>query len=726
MKLPQKSLSFSSARTSGGICLMLALLAWLGQPAWGAVPPVQIAQSPLLHGAAGTSAIALSSARFDIAGTFLYQAGFEANRWSGTLTKFALTTASDGSVQVAGVPAWEAGAILSGQKNVQALPLPEHRKIYIALPDLATAMVEFKWDKLAVSQKAMLDASPLDGSQDGLGAQRLDFLRGVRSMEAGQPQGVFRLRDGVLGDIVNSNVIHVGAPEQNEGGADYLQFYAARKNRARAVYAGANDGMLHAFDAKDGVELFAYVPQMLLPALPQLSRPDYVHRPYADGMMAVAEAQVQGAWKTVLAAGVGGGGQGVFALDVSDPADFSGGAGVLWEFTDRHDADMGNVLNVPVIARFRTKLSAGVAEYRHFVVVASGVNNYLDDGYANPAAPAVLFLLSLDKSPADAWQLGVNYFKFTKPLVDPALPNGLSSPALVHGEDGAVRYAYAGDLQGNLWRFDFSGSAPWAKENKSAAPLFVARDDLQRRQPITTQPRVVFAPGGGYVVLFGTGKFMELADIAPAGFSSQSFYGIHDALQASYAVKDRGELASRTLAKAGDAMQFTGVEFSYGTAAGDKRGWYFDFPDSNSSGERSVSNPLVEGGRLLFNSLIPCAVPCPEGGGRSYVLDALSGMPIGKNTSGMVSRLGMLGAPAMLETSAAGGKRNMFGKAIVQRKSAVIHAGRGGAKGSIAAGQGDDEGGLASADLPAMRFSWREVLRWQELRMAVKTAGKTK
>ncbi|WP_158592221.1 pilus assembly protein [Noviherbaspirillum sedimenti] len=666
------------------------------------------------------SVMAVGSTGLESSGTFLYQAGFDAVWWSGKLRKHAIDVASDGSLQLASVPEWDAADILSGLKSVPALPLPGNRKIYTSNPGIASGMVEFKWDKLADSQRAALDASPLDGASDGLGAQRVDFLRGGRSAELGQPQGIFRLRDGVLGDIVNSNVVHVGAPAHDGAGAEYLQFYAARKNRARAVYVGANDGMLHAFDAKDGVELFAYVPQCLIRNLNQLSRPDYVHRPYVDGAIAVAEARVLGKWKTVLAAGMGGGAQGVFALDVSDPADFNGGAGVLWEFTDHDDADMGNVFNVPVIARFRSKLPPGLPEYRHFVMVASGLNNYRDDGYANPLAPAVLFLLSLDKGPDEPWQPGVNYFKFKKPILDAALPNGLSPPAMVIGEDGAVRYAYAGDLQGNLWRFDFSGGLPWKKENQGTAPLFVALDDQQRRQPITTQPRVVFAPGGGYVVLFGTGKFLEQVDIDPAGFASQSFYGIYDAVQASYAVAGRSQLAPRTLFKAGNVLEFAGQEFSYGAAAGGKRGWYFDFLASEKTGERSVSNPLVASGRLLFNSLIPCAAPCLDSGGRSYVLDALSGLPVEKNTSGMMSQVGMLTAPAILETSVSSGNRNPFGKAIVQRKSAVIHAGSGGAKGSLAAGQGDIEGGLASIGVPAMRFSWREILKWQELRLAAK------
>lgn len=699
------------------ICLISGMSPGLMHSAWGIVPAVGIAQEPLLHSVAGMSGSALGNGKLADAGTYLYQSGFDAARWSGKLRKLQVSSASDGSIQVAAVPEWDAADILSGQKGSPPLPLPENRKIYTASSDTASGLVEFKWDKLATTQKSQLDASPLDRAGDGLGERRVNYLRGVRSDESGKPHGIFRLRDGVLGDIVNSNLVHVAAPAADDAGAEYRLFYEARKNRVKAVYVGANDGMLHAFDATDGVELFAYIPQALLGSLSQLSRLDYTHRPYADGAIAVADARVRGSWKTVLVAGMGGGAQGVFALDVSDPGDFESGSGALWEFTDRDDADMGNVSNLPVIARFRTRMTAGIPEYRHFVVVGSGFNNYLDDGHANPLAPAVLFLLSLDKAAGEPWQLGVNYFKFRKPILDVSLPNGLSSPAVVAGEDGAVRYVYAGDLQGNLWRFDFTGSLPWTKENAGTRPLFTAVDEHLRRQPITIQPRVAFAPGGGYVILFGTGKFVEDADSNPAGFAAQSFYGIYDPLRKSYAVAGRSQLEPRTLTKTGEMVQIVGKEFGYGDEAGGKRGWYFDFLASDKTGERSVSNPLLESGRLLFNSLIPCATPCSADGGRSYVLNPLSGLPIGKNTSGMLQQLGMLAGPISLEMSVASSTRNAFGKAVVRRQSVVINAGAGGAKGSLAVGRGDAEGGLIETILPAMRFSWREILNWQELRL---------
>lgn len=114
-----------------------------------------------------------------------------------------------------------------------------------------------------------------------------------------------------------------------------------------AVFAGANDGMLHAFNAANGEELFGYIPSWVVPRLPALTNTAFInaHQNYVDAPIAVEEAQVGTSgsatdWKTVLVAGTGGGGHGVFALDVSDPATFNAGK-VMWEFKRSDDAAIG-------------------------------------------------------------------------------------------------------------------------------------------------------------------------------------------------------------------------------------------------------------------------------------------------------------------------------------------------------------------------------------------------
>jgi type IV pilus assembly protein PilY1 len=670
------------------------------------------------------SGVSVSATKISSDGAYVYQPGFNPSKWSGSLRKLKLTydDAKD-LIKIAAVHDWDAADILTGAKPEDAHPAAADRKIYTAKinDDKSLSNVAFKWDALADTQQALLNTSPLDGKQDGLGTERLNYLRGVRTLEQGQPGGFFRTRDRVLGDIVNSNMLYVGPPSLSAQGADYLQFHEANKNRVHAVYVGANDGMLHAFNAADGRELFAYVPNALFPMLAQLTLPEYVHRPYVDGAITVAEARVAGNWKTILASGMGGGAQGVFALDVTNPANFSGGLGALWEFTDSDDPDIGNLAGAPVIAKFKTKTANGALEYKYFVVVPSGLNNYKDDGDGkfNAAAPGALFLLSLDKSPSAKWTEGVNYFKFKLPIQDDTLQNGLASPALVIGTDGALRYAYAGDLQGRLWRFDFTGDAPWSKAlgEPPHKPLFTAMDEKNNRQPITQQPKVVFAPGGGYVVLFGTGKFVEHADAAAGNFKTQSFYGILDTLGKDYAVAGRSELALRTLAATkvdGNAvLAITGSDFAYGATADSKKGWYFDFIKSDKSGERSVTNALVAFGRLFFNSLIPGTDPCAAGGGRSYALDTLTGLPIGGEATGYLSTVGLLSSPVLIETGPGElSDRDAIGRRSVKKKYAIANFGTGGADGTAAPAQN----GAGKPILPAGRASWREVLNWLELR----------
>ena len=657
--------------------------------------------------------VSLSTTHVSSDGSFVYQPGFDSRTWSGSLKKRALTPGRDGAVNIARNAEWDAGEILTGSGDTAPTPLPGDRRIYTGVMRsgrLSTA--EFKWIALDDAQKKLLNTSPLDQSEDDLGEKRLAFLRGERGMEASQQNGIFRVRKRVLGDIVNSSPVYVGAPSVGEQGEGYREFYKSRAQRAKAVYVGANDGMLHAFSAVDGKEFFAYVPNAVMPKLARLTAPDYTHQPYVDAPPTVADARAGGQWRTLLASGMGGGAQGVFVLDISNPTDFGGGAGVLFEFTDADDPDMGNLAGHPVIAKFKTGERDGAPEYKYFVALTSGFNNYKDDGINrfNSDGAGALFLLSLDKNPSEKWTLGSNYFKFRTPSKDASLSNGLGTPALVVGISGGVRYIYSGDLQGNLWRFDFNGSLPWANALPDTTPLFVARDAQGRRQPITTQPKVVFAPGGGYLVLFGTGKFVENADTVTGGFSPQSFYAVHDTARSDYKIAGRDALAPRTLQQADTGpYRIDGKPFSYGGEPKNKRGWYVDFPASEKSGERVVTNPLVVDGTLFFNSLIPGTDPCAGGGGRSYVMNALAGMPPSGNETGFLSSVGMLSMPVVVETGRQVSDRNSVGRRSVKKKRTVVNFGTGGSEAAVVK---DD------SPIPAGRFSWREILNWRELRDA--------
>ncbi|MDC8760568.1 pilus assembly protein [Janthinobacterium fluminis] len=658
-------------------------------------------------------------------GAYLLQPGFDGSDWGGSLGRWQLDVSGDAEVGI-GRRLWDAGAILSGNAGVAppraAQPAPERRHIYTSnIAGRTPSTISFEWSQLADTQRALLDVPPGGVVADGLGEQRLQYLRGERGREVGRPGGIFRRRDRVLGDTVHGAPVLVGAPSSRVAGPAYGAFHARYQARRKTVYLGANDGMLHAFDVGSGAELFAYVPNALIGALSALPDTGYAHRPYVDGGVAAGEALLQGQWRTVLVAGMGGGAQGAFALDVTDPERFSAG-GALWEFSDADDAAMGNVLAPPAIAKFSVAIKDGVPEYRYFAVLASGFNNYADDGKARFArnAAGALFLLALDKPAAAPWRLGVNYYKLAIPLTEPAAANALGPPALVVGADGAVRYAYAGDLQGNVWRIDFSGAAPWPGA-VGGQPVFVARDGSGLRQAITQRPQVVFAPGGGYLLLFGTGMLSGEGDLAPSAFRPQSFYAVRDDVDAPPRASGRAALAPRVLDGAdadaagrtlrGDAVRYSG--------AGAAQGWYFDFPRHQSSGERSVSTAVLAAGRIFFNTVLPGSEACAAPGVRSYAVDSVSGFAVGADG---VARSGVLtgqfiegeirGPPLLLQMAARAGSRDATGRALVDSPYVVLQAGANRRTGKRIA--------LAAA---AKRLGWREVANWRDLHEAAKQGG---
>jgi type IV pilus assembly protein PilY1 len=705
-----------------------------GAVAAGTVPSVDIASGPMLscrgnsagnalvHISNGSASISTASMTNSPDGVFVFQSGFSVSTWSGSLRKLPVLFGSDGTASVGATPLWDAATLLTGTNSTAPSPSADLRRIYIGKisAEKTLAAVPFTWDRLDQAQRAALNASPLSGKADGLGEKRVNYLRGTRSLERAQPQGIFRTRESILGDMVNSEPVHVGPPASAEFNDAYRSFYATHRDRKKVIYIGANDGMLHAFDADNGQELFAYIPNMLLPVLNKLTAPEYVHRPYVDSTVVVGDAIVGKKWKTVLAGGLGGGGQGVYVLDVSNPSDFAAGGGVIFEFTDSDDPDMGNVVGVPQIAKFKVKAAKGAIESKYFVVVASGLNNYKDDGARkfDDAAPGVLFLLSLGKEPTEKWQSGVNYYKLKTPISNTRSPNGLASPGIVVNGDGAVRFIYAGDLQGNLWRFSFEGNAPWTDALGKApyTPLFTAVDDKMVPQPITVQPRIVFAPGGGYLVLFGTGKFLERSDADATQFKTQSFYAIHDVADGAVRVQ-RSELMPRQLRRVpidgGDLMEVSGGIFSYGSAVGSKKGWYFDFPESDKTGERSVAGAALANGRLFFNSLLPDREPCGPGMARTYVIDTLTGLPPGGSLTGLSSEGVLLGSPVLAQVKLETSDRNSIGKRTVKKKASVLKPGQESDQTSRARKMSSDE-----TILTAGRLSWREIVNWQELRDA--------
>ncbi len=638
----------------------------------------------------------------------VFRAAYGLLRGSGTLTRAALVRDADGELRLS-APRWDAARGL-------ALHPPALRQIFTYDP--AGVTVPFLWDRISPLQQALLDRPPDDPTApgDGMGPARLDFLRGVRDLEG---HGL-RTRAGVLGDAVHGTPVYVGGSLNTvahaRADAGYQAFHRASLRRMPVVYLGTNDGMLHGFDARTGAELFAYVPDMLFGALGALTSPGYRHRAYVDGPLVIGEARIRGSWRTVLVGSPGPGGQGLFALDVSNPATFGHGLGVLWEFTQHDDPAIGHVLTPVATAQLHVGSSRGIRRYRHFALAGNGVDSDAIDDVPGPHG-AALFLLALDKGPGEVWEHGANYYRFDLPGAEAGLPAGLSAPALVVDEDNTLRHAYAGDLQGNLWRFDFTRLPPW-RGNAGLRPLFVAQDRTGKRQPIAQQPKVVHAADGGYLVLFGTGMLVSRQAREPAGFAVQSFYAVYDNPGGPGAARPlaRADLLERVLrpsasdAAAGFAV--TGRQQAVGDGTRPK-GWFVDFADSAITGERSSGPAALADGKVVFNTVVPGQDPCADSASRTYLLDALSGLapdaagvPVAGAVTGMLAPDFLEGAAALLPATRSRGAREPGGHVRVARSTDVVNLG---ARGALRRGP------TSRVTLPAGRLSWREVANWRQL-----------
>jgi len=586
--------------------------------------------SSIMADASSAASIALDSGSISV-NSHLYQGRFThftASDWSGQL--LSLPIAADGSV---GASQWDAGLLLAGVA-------PTNRVIATYNPTTGNA-VPFRWASLDVSQQAALDTHPTTGVADGQGAARLDYVRGDATHEGAGNH--YRVRDSRLGDIVYSTPVYVGAPNalypDTLEAAAYSAFRVAQSGRRTVVYVGANDGMLHAFAATTGQELFAYVPSAVVGHLNQLTSTAYVHRYYVDGTPAVADGYFGGAWHTVLAGGLRAGGQAVYALDVTNPGALANEAAVaahvLWEFSDRNDPDLGYSFSTPTLARMHSG--------QWVAIFGNGYNNTEADGAASATGDAVLYIVDL------ATGVLVNKIDTGAGMAaDPTglgRANGLATPAVADLDgDGIADLAYAGDLFGNLWKFDLSGanSAAWDVAYHSGGvpvPLFRARGADGGVQPITERPQVGgHGPGqiGGVMVYFGTGKYFEVGDNVAAGQTTQTFYGLWDKNDGAVPTFTRGDLVQQAilheLAVGGHDVRVTSqVTVDWAT----RYGWYLDLYNTEGGnmdnlGERQVSDPLLLHGRIVFTTLIPSADPCAFGGsGWLMELDAYGGGRLG-------------------------------------------------------------------------------------------------
>jgi len=560
------------------------------------------------------SAVATNSTQLND-GTVLYQARFNSDDWTGELRAFPAAAVLAGTGIVP--PLWDAGKLI---------PAPSTRNIFTANTDPTAAPLglPFTWNNgLVDAQKAALAYVDPNGVLPE--EVQLNWLRGDHSQEQ-QNGGPFRDRNRALGDIINFNPMLVKANyfgyerlPDSAGGNTYSDFYNHnRLNRRAMVYVGANNGMLHGFDAATGNELFAYVPNLLIPELSRLADPAYTHRYYIDGQAFAGDAYLNGSWKTILVTTLGAGGRGVFALDVTNPDNF-GPSNVLWEFTD---PDLGYVVGEPQVVRMANGQWAAV----------------FGNGYNSDSQQAFLFIVNLET--------GDLIKKIPTGVGSDAASNGLAPPALLPDQTGTIIAAYAGDMLGNLWKFDLSATIPGGTSNTgwrsafspgpSPDPLFTAVSADGDLQPITARPEITIHPDGGYMILFGTGRYLASNDnvISDTNEPVQSLYGIwdnnsqvilSDPSARTAVLQEQTILGEPFISNLDQSTRvLSNNEVDWAT----KQGWFMDLvsPVHGRQGERVTLRPIIRRTRVIFTSRIPSDDPCVFGGdGWVMEIDALSG-----------------------------------------------------------------------------------------------------
>lgn len=653
------------------------------------ISSVRSALSDIAAQIGSESALAQSSGDLRIGnGAYIYRAIFNSGGWIGDVQAYRIN--SNGTIS--DTPTWTASGKMPSASARRILTYNDGLAANGASESTSNARNGTLFDasnatdfadangNFSSRQRALLNANDL-GVADAKGYERMTFLRGDRSNEGASGLG-FRARASVLGDIINSNPTYVGAPIEGLVGNGYNTFANGIASRRPMIYVGGNDGMLHAFDASansngtatatSGKELLAYVPSSVYSKLSQLTSRNYSHRYFVDGSPVVSEACFANCdagndstpvWKTVLVGGLNAGGQGIYALDVTNPDAFATAepsSTVLWEFTDFDDADLGYTFGQPVIRQMNNG--------RWAAIFGNGYNNTEADSRSSTTGRAYLYIVFLTgpSGSGRTWLSGTDYIKveLKSPTEPGTLPdsNGLSSPVAVDVEkDGMVDYIYAGDLKGNVWKVDVSSAttSDWKSAIQSAdaspvgLPLFSATSD-SAAQKITTGLEISRHPKGGYMVMFGTGSYIFNADPLPP-FRTDSYYGIWDKADGSSVVRSElqrqkvlasksengntyyflsrcqpnyttGIVATNQIPEPGNPADtrpaFCPADIAF-TNSGQQRGWVLDLP---ASGERVVSEPLLDGGLLTFTTLTPASNPCTGNTeGMEYNVNYLTG-----------------------------------------------------------------------------------------------------
>lgn len=568
--------------------------------------------------------------------TQAFAASYHPNGWWGELMAYPIVRTNNGGLAQGQYANWNASCVLTGG----ACPSMQNDPSISA----QSGRVLLTWSN---NTGAIFNAS-----NTGLNSNLVDYLTGSRTQE--QPSGAYRKRTGVLGDIVNSSPLWVGPPGYSYGTSmkdlltgttgsetSYPSFQSSKAQREQIIYVGANDGFVHGFRAgsndangdfntatNDGREVLAYFPSVLASSIDSYASTNYAHSYYVDATPGTGDLYYSGAWHTWLVGGLGAGGRGFYALDVTDPSNFStSNASTIVKAdvnpsnidslcgvsNDSCSNDLGDTFGSPIIRRMHDGKWAVIA----------------GNGYNSPSGNASIFIALIDPQTGQ-WSL--KDIQLAGPVNGNA--NGIAyvTAADLDG-DKIADYIYAADLYGKVWRIDVTSpsSANWVAQTPHL--VYRATDVSSNAQPITTQVVVSSVPQSSgdnkVMVMFGTGSSLTQAGLDST--QTQTVYGIWDGDMATWNSKssvkyaawstvpsslDRSSLQQQTVVNLGtqsglsyrsltnNTICWAGASNLTSCSQYNKYGWYVDLP---ASGERVAYNPVLLNGALQLNTAIPSA-----------------------------------------------------------------------------------------------------------------------
>jgi type IV pilus assembly protein PilY1 len=567
---------------------------------------------------AGSSAAASASSLTPVTGdNWVFLPSYSNSpTWHGDLRAFQFTTDAVTSGLIApdtsdGKAVWSARTRLDG-RDLATRPRrvlfgnSAGRLLDFTYANLQALRYNSDFDDLCAGSRPLSQCSRLTPAAlaKATGENLVSFLRGDLQLQMGVPapdNQVFRNRFSRLGDFVNAAPVYVAKPPFKYADAGYTQFVTDHTSRAKMVYAPANDGMLHAFqvgenetDPVGGDELWAFVPRGVLPHLRRLADVGYdaTHSNLLDATPTIGDVFADGQWRTILVGGMGAGGRYYYALDITNPAS----PALLWEFSD---ANLGLTFGNPVI----TKDAKGT----WLVAFTSGINN-VGDGKGR------IYLLDAvtGRPRTGAGEIVTSAGDTTTPSNLGRLNAWVPSDT----DNTALRF-YAGDMLGNLWRFDHDDRV--APSGIEATLLGQALGPNLVPQPITGKPVLTELLADHMpvtVVSFGTGRLVNNADLASTGL--QTIYSIRDTLGSTGLGPLRDPNARLVRQELNASRRLDDAKSVNWNA---QNGWYVDL--DQSSGERvALDGVPLASGLIAFASTVPNGDPCGNGGS-SYLYQFL-------------------------------------------------------------------------------------------------------